>query len=67
MPTLASCTFALTELPLNYQMVKTIMQGKIFCEAAFIGTTSTYLSPTSEKTWTRAGVEQLLPSDALWK
>ena len=67
MPTLASCKFALTELPVNYQTVMTIMQGKVFCEEAFTGTTSTPLPPTSEKTRTRAGVEQLLASDALWK
>lgn len=67
MPTLLSCAFALAELPGNNQMVKTIMQGKIFCEAALIGTTSAHLSPTREKSWTRDGVEQLQPSGALWK
>lgn len=67
MPTLLSCAFALPEMPVNYQMVKTIMQGKIFCEAAFIGTTSAHLSPMREKTWTTDGGEQLQPSGALWK
>lgn len=43
------------------------MQGKIFCEAAFIGTTSTYLSPTRQKIWTRAGTEQLIQCYALRK
>lgn len=67
MPALLSRAFALAELPVNNQMVKTIMQGKIFCEAALIGTTSAHLSPTREKTWTTNSVEQLQPSGALWK
>jgi len=67
MPTLVSSTFALTELPVNYQTVKMVMQGNIFCEAAFIGTTSTHFPPTREKTWTRPGVEWFLPCDVLWK
>lgn len=67
MPTLLSRAFALEELPVSNQMVETIMQGKIFCEAAFIGTTSAHLSPTREMTWTTDGVEQLQPSGAPWK
>lgn len=67
MPTSASCIFALTELPVNYQAAKTITQGEIFCEAALIGTPSIHLSPTREEIWTRTDVEQLIPSDALWK